>query len=214
MRFIGKVNPKGAAMFLESMKTSTKIIGGILLGLGALVLIAVGAAFWVYSTFIDYRSIFPKQLKIKKVVQEAKRTHSMGPSGINNAFVVYELPEKASAKIAAGGLDYLNSLPFSWAQKTQPGLPDAPTWNWFAAPVPSQQEWLRGRREIADPWTPSILNFYNMTPDDSFLSLIPPEFQDSFHEAIRTPGNYCSYVGHNTLIVSPSQGRAYFLHRS
>ena len=91
------------------MKTSTKVIGTIFLVLGTLVAVGAGLGWWVHAAFIDFRCFFPGELKVRKMVLEVDRTHSMGPAGINNAFVVYELPEKASARISEEGLSGLRS---------------------------------------------------------------------------------------------------------
>jgi hypothetical protein len=61
--------------------------------------------------------LFPTEFKLERVLHQTGKTHSAGPGGINNSFTVYELPQEASAKIASGGLSYLNSLPSVVEQK-------------------------------------------------------------------------------------------------
>jgi len=63
------------------------------------------------------RVLFPTEFDLERVLHQAGKTHSVGPGGINNSFTVYELPQEASAKIASGGLSYLNSLPSIVEQK-------------------------------------------------------------------------------------------------
>jgi len=63
------------------------------------------------------RLLFPTEFKLERVLHQTGKTHPVGPGGINNSFTVYELPQEASATIAAGGLSYLNSLPSVVEQK-------------------------------------------------------------------------------------------------
>lgn len=61
--------------------------------------------------------LFPKELKLERILYQTGKTHPVGPGGVNNAFTVYELPQEAAAIIEAGGLSYLNSSPSVVEQK-------------------------------------------------------------------------------------------------
>ena len=209
------------------MRTRTKVIGSILVALALIAGVIVALGIWFYHGFIDWRSNFPSQLQAGPLLHETKRMHSMGPSGLNKAFVVYALPDTVVAKIEAEGAAFLDAIPMTLAQKMQsrPAENRNLTWEpfdqWTATPVPAEKAWLSVRiRELRkyddEPWDPSLPLFYGEAPDGRFISLISTDFLKQLHEAIRSPGNFYAYGanrGDCALIVSPSQGRVYFLRR-
>jgi hypothetical protein len=150
----------------------------------------------------------------------------MGPSGLNHAFIVYALPEKVAAKIEAEGAAFLDAAPLTLAQKMQnrPAQNKNLSWEpfdqWIATPIPGEQSWLRARirglRQYDEPWEPSLAHFYDEDLNREFLALIAPEFAEEFHEAIHSPDSFYAYGanrGDCALVVSPPQGRIYYLRR-
>jgi hypothetical protein len=165
----------------------------------------------------------PTEFKLTRVLHQKKVTHLMGPGGGNHSFTVYELPKEVSATIADQGLTYLNSLPSALGKKA----PDktafsGPFVNWLATPVSKAARWLRyeDERRFEKGWEPSIATFYLSFEGDTlavkFVSSISPEYADSFHTAISTPGNYYAYGGYRGMclvVVSPKTGKAFYLFR-
>jgi hypothetical protein len=173
---------------------------------------------------------FPTELKLERVLHQSEKTSVIGPGGLNNSFTVYELPQEVSATIAERGLPYLNTLPsvVKLVEKQKhvktdldSGLYWAPFVTWNATPVPKEEKWLRyGSNRFSKDWKPSISTFYQGWEGDTFvdhfISTIPPEFSDQFHEAISTPGNFYAYGFYRDkciLVVSPKTGRAFYLFR-
>jgi hypothetical protein len=165
----------------------------------------------------------PMEFKLTRVLHQKKVSQLMGPGGGNHSFTVYELPKEVSATIADQGLTYLNSLPSALGKKA----PDktafsGPFVNWQATPVSRAARWLRyeDERRFEKGWEPSIATFYLSFEGDTlavkFVSSISPEYADSFHTAISTPGNYYaygSYRGMCLVVVSPKTGKAFYLFR-
>lgn len=98
----------------------------------------------------------------------------------------------------------------------------APFVDWHATPVPKTAKWLRyedERRFKKKGWEPSIASFYQSFEEDNkdaFISSISPEYADSFHTAISTPGSYYAYGNYRGMclvVVSPKTGKAFYLFR-
>ena len=167
------------------------------------------------------------ELKLTRVLHQKEVSHAMGPGGINQSFTVYELPKEVSAAIADKGLTYLKSLPSALGKKapdkTASGGPfSGPFIDWHATPVSKAARWLRyeDERRFEKGWEPSIATFYLSFEGDTlavkFVSSISPEYADSFHTAISTPGNYYAYGGYRGMclvVVSPKTGKAFYLFR-
>lgn len=187
-------------------------------------------------------SWLPTEFKLKRVLYQTKKEHWFGPGGINHSFTVYKLPQKVSATISDRGLPYLNSLPsvialkksskppkvseyeYNTSKGKKKGTTTGPWWGpfveWHATPVPKEEKWLRYGRDLGKDWKPSIRTFYvsykGDKSKDEFLLTISPEFSDSFHKAISTPGNfyaYGAYRGMCLVVVSPKMGNVFYLHR-
>lgn len=165
----------------------------------------------------------PTELKLSRVLHQKQVSHLMGPGGQNHSFTVYEIPKEVSAKIAVQGLAYLNSLSSALGKKA-PGktASSGPFVDWRATPVSKTARWLRyeDEKRFAKGWEPSIPTFYQSfegdTTKDDFIISISPEYVDSFHVAISTPGNYYAYGDYRgacLLVVSPKTGKAFYLFR-
>jgi hypothetical protein len=211
------------------MKKKTKLVFGIaVLGVLALVSVAVASGFWYFSNFIDRKANIPKALKTGNIVQKTEKLNTFGPSGLSGALVVYELPEEVCAKIKNEGLEFLNALEMTKIQKmrSKPAGPRKP-WDetfieWQPTPVQKDvDQWLRRRMAWAEQWTPNLLNFYQRYPDKpgrdpGFASTISPEMTEQVEHAILAPDcfySYGGYVGRSVLIVDPDKRRAYYLYR-
>jgi hypothetical protein len=209
----------------------------------------------VLTTACVQRPVFPAEFKLGRVLHQTEKAHFLGPGGSNHSFAVYEIPQEAAAKIQAGGLSYLNSLPSVVEQKKNaaqprvetitysvvkcavPGCPEekdpknrvtrtftgpywAPFADWHATPVPKEEKWLRSGRSTGGDWELGIESFYKSYQADTsaaaFIATLPPALSEQFHEAISTPGSFYAY-GHYRdmciLVVSPKQGKAFYLFR-
>ena len=165
----------------------------------------------------------PTEFKLTRVLHQKKVSHLMGPGGGNHSFTVYELPKEVSATIADQGLTYLNSLPSALGKKAADKKAfSGPFVDWHATPVSRAARWLRyeDERRFEKGWEPSIATFYLSFEGDTlavkFVSSISPEYADSFHTAISTPGNYYAYGGYRGMclvVVSPKTGKAFYLFR-
>jgi hypothetical protein len=182
------------------------------------------------------RALHPTELKLEQVLHQTGEQQPFGPGGLNQSFTVYELPKDVSATIAGRGLPYLNSLPsvIEQTKKSKPPQVDVsyvknndgkifthtstgPYWApfviWNATPIPMDEKWLRRGRSSGKDLKPSIETFY---AKEEFISKIPAEFINQFHEAISTPGNFYAYGFYRDmclLVVSPKMGKAFYLFR-
>lgn len=181
----------------------------------------------------------PPEFQLRQKIFEAGESHIVGPGGLNHSFVVYQLPNDVSDRIAAGGLAYLNSLPSTaeLANKVKPPRVDSyevveghkvtsvtgPWWgpftNWAATPVDRDPRWLRGRQKVRVGWHPSLMNFFSKFKGhkaEDMVAKVPPDLEAAFNEAISSAGSFYAY-GHYSgmclLVVSPATRRAYFLFR-
>ena len=112
---------------------------------------------------------FPAEFKLERVLHQTGKTHLVGPGGINYSFTVYELPQEASATIAAGGLSYLNSLPsvIEQKRKLKPPRVETVTYSQVKCVVPGCPEETDPKnivtRTFAGPyWAPFVI--WNATP--------------------------------------------------
>lgn len=182
------------------------------------------------------RALHPTELKLERVLHQTEEQQPFGPGGLNQSFTVYELPKGVSATIVDRGLPYLNSLPsvIEQVKKSKPPQVDVsyyknsdgkvftntstgPYWApfvvWNATPIPLDDKWVRRGRDSGKGLNPSIETFY---AKEKFVSKIPAEFRDQFHEVISTPGNFYAYGFYRDMcivVVSPKLGKAFYLFR-
>lgn len=181
----------------------------------------------------------PPEFKLRRKIFEVGESHIVGPGGMNHRFVVYELPDGVSDKVAAEGLAYLNTLPSTaeLAKKVKTPRVDSdkevdgrkvpsstgpwsgPFTNWAATPAAPDRRWRRGGRDTKASWHPSLMNFFSRHTGDraaEMVAKVPPDLEAAFNEAISSSGSYYAY-GHYRgiclLVVSPKTRRAYFLFR-
>ena len=115
------------------------------------------------------RVLFPTEFELERVLHQTEKTHLVGPGGINNSFTVYELPQEASARIAAGGLSYLNSLPSVVEQKRKFKPPRVKTVTYSpikcvvpGCPEETDPKNIVTRTSIGPYWAPFVT--WNATP--------------------------------------------------
>ena len=75
--------------------------------------LVVCTSFLGLSSCSSWKSFIPTELKSSgsmKKIYEVDGTHWTGPRGINEAFVVYSIPDKALQRLQNEGLEYLKNL--------------------------------------------------------------------------------------------------------
>ncbi|MDC0088047.1 hypothetical protein OAI07_00735 [Akkermansiaceae bacterium] len=104
--------------------------------------LVVCTSFLGLSGCSSWKSYIPTELKSSgsmKKIYEVDGSHWVGPSGINEAFVVYSVPDKVLQRIQSEGLGYLKNLD-STAESLYKG--------WQATPIQLNEErWNRQRND-------------------------------------------------------------------
>jgi hypothetical protein len=148
----------------------------------------------------DTRRSLPDTVEITRIGYTGSFANGFGPGANETGFAVVHLSEPGAARIAAGGIPWLN---------TQPGgrlWPD-----WTATPVPRDEVWM-GRPDSAmgawpAPTVRAVLDRYGHGLD------LPPVHQTAVDAALNAPGSFYAFgPGGLVAVIVPATRRAYVFY--
>ena len=167
----------------------------------------------------------PSELKLNDSYTKILNLHTFGPSGINEGFIHYRLPEDVAQNIKRDGIAYLNSIDHSvgggeWMDYDE----------WLEPPMEKNSKWLRQSYSVEPTEQLHLSEFYGdalikndpYLPRYEFSGQIPSEIRIRLSEILSGVGlsstveTYYSYGGYrdkSLLILLPSYETAYYLYR-
>jgi hypothetical protein len=139
---------------------------------------------------------------VEAVAVEFSRNESygIGPGGNETGFNVIRLADDGAARVAEGGVAWLNA---------QPGGRVRPDWK--QTPVPRDHDWM-GRPDSAagawpDPTVRAVLDRYGFGFDP------PTDHQTALDAAMNAPGSYYAFgPGGLVVVIVPATRRAYVFY--
>lgn len=144
--------------------------------------------------------VLPKAVQPVGVEFARHETYGFGPGGAETGFTVIRLGDDGAARVAEGGIAWLNAQP-----------PGRIRLSWQMTPVPDDEVWM-GRADSAmgahpAPTVIAILDRYGFGFD------LPPEHWEPLDLALNAPGSFYAHgPGGLVAVIVPRTRRAYVFY--
>lgn len=158
--------------------------------------------------YIWHLGFVPAGLNVGLILYTKEDAWGFGPGGNETGVIVYELPEHAADRVAAGGGKYLAELSNADGSGSRGHYR-----NWRTTPIAGEETWLH-RDGTGKPWhaghRPSIADYLNKY---GFGIQIDADIPALIDDALWSPGNYYAYgPGGGLIIVAPNLRRIIYAY--
>ncbi len=149
----------------------------------------------------------PPSWGVSAILYAQEKAWGMGPGGNESGLIIYQLPSEFSAQLTSIGPQFL--ITRTEAVQSPGGSKIRSSYHsWRETPI-ANEPWLCGTETCPEPGKLSITNYLGRYGHGIAL---PNQLTDEINLVISTPGTFYAINAVGALLVSPKNGKAYFVY--